>query len=207
MNQLPNGISGILIVVVLYVFLTIPLLAFFFIAIFSPGMRWMSFFTMLIAGVSAMFLLILIFGINLAELLPLRLIPASGGITRWLMILLLLAGYVTVFIYALTERDLRAIIYTWLVILLFNAGAMVFNAWCWLTWVKPVPHVYPGTAADLIMEHVRHPHRQQYLYRMIYPSFWVIISTFSLIKTVKEKIKLYLAATRQEQAMGPAAGR
>jgi hypothetical protein len=110
------------------------------------------------------------------------------------------AVYIGVFIAALRQRDIRVIIFTWLIILLFNAGDILVNAYRYFTWVKPVAKVYPTMAQSMIMEHVAGNRRGRFLTAMIYPSFWILISIFSLAKTVKEKIRMYLAAADKGQA-------
>jgi len=182
-----------------YLLLGVLILVFFFIALFSKGMQWMSLFAMLIAGISAMFLLLQRIGIDFTTMLPVRLMATRGHpVLQMMQALLLTVAYIGVFIAALRQRDIRVIIFTWLIILLFNAGDMLVNAYRYFTWVKPVAKVYSTMPESIIMEHVTGNRRGRFLSGMIYPSFWILISTFSLAKTVKEKIRMYLAAADKQ---------
>jgi hypothetical protein len=166
-------------------------------------MQWMRFFVMLLAGISAMFLLLQRVGIDFTGVLPVRQVAISDNpLLQSLQALLLVAAYIGVFMAALRQRDIRVIIFTWLIILLFNAGDILVNAYRYFTWVKPVAKVYSTrlTPASIIMEHVAGNRRERFLSAMIYPSCWMLISIFSLAKTVKEKIRMYLAAADKGQA-------
>lgn len=199
MTQLSNGIFyGFLLIIP--VLLGLGVLAFFIIALYSKGMQRMSFFTMVLAGVSVVFVLLNGIGLDFANLLPVRLIATPHLVMQWMQLLVLLMAYTGVFIAALRQKDIRIIILAWFVILLFNAGDMLFNAYHYFTWVKPAGKVYANTPMPVILEHVKHNSRERFLTGMIYPSFWILISTFSLAKTVKEKIRMYLATADKEQA-------
>lgn len=193
MKQISGGILLSLIMALPYLLLLTLCILFFCRAVFYKGMQKMQFFTVFVSGASALFLLLMPLTRGFAGLMPVRFITAPAGtMLQWLLILALLVCYVLVFVLALKENAMRIVIYTWLVILLFNIADIMRNGYLFLTWVEPVVNEHPKTIPEMILSHVR-VRRESFLYHMIYPFFWVVISLVCLAKIRKEKARLAAA--------------
>ncbi|MBS1565308.1 MAG: hypothetical protein JST39_13020 [Bacteroidetes bacterium] len=177
------------------------LFLFFFIsALFKKGMGRMSLFTGVVTGVSAMLFLLDRIGAGITWLLPVRMVlhPVNP---IWQMILSLgiTALLVYVFLTALRARDIRVIIIAWLFFLVFNAGDMIYCFWQYISW--DMPRTRTGHKVFSIAR-LYNP-RAEYLRKMIVPSFWTLVSFFSLAKSIKEKIHIHLEAQQGRPPQAP----
>ena len=204
MKQIAGGALISFLLFLPYVVLFVLFIIFFCMAIFYKGLQKMLFFTIFISGVSAMFVLISPMGIamDFTGILPVRLINTYGSLLiPKLITTVILGGYIVVFIAALKARNLRIVVYAWLVFLLFNIMDIAHNGYLYLTWVKPVEPKHLSSSADIILLHVRRSTRAHFLYGMIGPLLWVFVSAVCLLK-IRMEVRIALAAAGKEP--GPA---
>jgi len=178
--------------------LFILFILFFYRAIFYKGMQKMQFFILFVSVASAVFLLVDPV-VRFTDLMPVRFIAVPDSIIlQRLLTASLLTGYILVSVFVGKDKSMRIAMYTWLVILLFNTVDITREGYLYLTWVKPVVNEHPATVKEMILEHVRHPRRETFLYGMIGPFVWIIVSVVCLVKIRKEKARLSLALTGKE---------
>ena len=190
-----------------YIVLFILFVIFFCMAFFYKGLQKLMFFTVFISGVSAMFVLIspMRLGMDFTGILPVRLINTPGSLLiPKLITTAILGGYIVVFVSALKARNLRVVVYAWLVFLLFNIMDIAHSGYLYLTWVKPVEPKHLQSTADIILSHVRRSTREHFLYQMVGPLLWVFVSAVCLLK-IRMEVKIALAAAGKSP--GPAENR
>ena len=205
MKQIAGGALVSFLLFLPYIVLFVLFIIFFCMAVFYKGLQKMLFFTVFISGLSAMFVLISPMRIDFTGILPVRLISTPGSL--WIPKLIttaILGGYIVVFIAALKARNLRVVVYAWLVFLLFNIIDIAHNGYLFFTWVKPEEPKHALSSADIILLHVRRTTRERFLYQMIGPLLWVFVSTVCLLK-IRMEVKLALAAAGK--GPGPAGRR
>lgn len=78
---------------------------------------------------------------------------------------------------------------TWVVIVVLNAGEIIWQGYYYFSWQEPVVSADINTPDTVrtILEHTMS--RNYHLSNMIYPACWVLISALSLVKVRREKLR------------------
>lgn len=121
--------------------------------------------------------------------LPLRVLLAPGPDYASYLILMVMVLFVYVAINIHKEEKPWLLMSAWLAIALLNAGDILLNAYYYNTFSLPDVNSNSSITADILMDKLMEHAilRVSYLYQMIYPAFWVIVSSISLIKIMKER--------------------
>jgi hypothetical protein len=119
--------------------------------------------------------------------LPLRVLLVLGGAEYATpLVIMVMVFFVYVAINIHKEEKPKLLTSAWLAIALLNIGDILLNAYYYNTWSSPDVSEN-ASSVDIAMEHVLV--QISYLYQMIYPACWVIVSCISLIKIIKERHK------------------
>ena len=182
MRQINNNIYELLFFGILIIFTSLILLGFYR-AIKSQTNNKLILFTNLVLASSIMITL-LQYQFDLTWVLPLKPEIISYGLKGSIINLVLFA---ILLVLTTTRYSNIFVIATWVIILFFNALALYFITLNYLTWT-PEPLNKDSKTHEIIFGNVMEYPFSRYLFNVIYPALWTVLSCIALNKLRKKSL-------------------
>ena len=182
MRQINNNIYELLFFGILIIFTSLILLGFYR-AIKSQTNNKLILFTNLVLASSIMITL-LQYQFDLTWVLPLKPESISYGVKGSIINLVLFA---ILLVLTTTRYSNIFVIATWVIILLFNALTFYFITLHYLTWT-PQPLNNDSKTHQIIFGNVLEYPISRYLFNVIYPALWTVLSCIALNKLRKKSL-------------------
>lgn len=179
-------------ILVPFIIALLAFVIFFSRAILFTGLRRLKRFTLImLCAFGALIALYFIKYISETRLIPTGLIDISYEAGSRIIKLIGMTAFVAIAFYKINkEKNNWWLTAVWAVIVALNAAEVIWLAYLYINYQVPELAADTPAVVKAIVEHTENP--QHYIFNMIYPCCWILISALCLAKIRKEKRKLVL---------------
>ena len=159
---------------------------YFYLSVKAKGLEKFFRITLFTLMLGAAFTLMSVFtspflGLDLTTVLPVRGTLVSLPFLFFLIFSILLYR-------SRSNPNITLLKIAWVVMLCFNVGDMLLNLYLYFSWEPAVPILknYKTLSEKMIMEHVRNPRRENYLFLLISPALWTLACGIGVYKVFRQ---------------------